>query len=427
MRNDSFPKLATVRQKFPKQAPVDISAAVRREMAEILPRVKRGARIAVTAGSRGITNIDKIVKSVVDQLRGAGAMPFVMPAMGSHGGATPEGQAGILEEYGITEKTMGVPIRPSLEVRQVATTSEGIPVFCSVEALNADGIVLVNRIKPHTDFSANIGSGIMKISVIGLGKRTGAAACHAAATRLGLARVIRSVAERMLQSAPILCGIGIIENQFHETSRLALLKPENLIAREEELFVEAKALMPRLPFEEIDLLIVDRLGKNISGSGMDPNVIGRGVHGYSSSLAQERTSSPHIRRIFVRDLTSETHGNAIGIGLADFTTARLVRGMNKEITYVNSMTSITPQGAKIPIHFETDREALEVALQSLAMEDLGQAKIVRIRDTLSVVEFEISETLLGSKNQRDGLEKLSAPRELVFDSAGNLAEMAPVK
>src|SRR5260370_41032629 len=255
---------------------------------------------------------------------------------------------------------MKVPIRDSLEDRQIGTTAEGIPVFCSTEALKADGIVLINRIKPSTDFEGALGSGIIKMAVIGLGKRDGAAAMHSAATRLGHENVIRKMAQLMIPTAPLLCGVAVLENQRHETSKIVVLPREDIQRGEEALLVEARQLMPSLPFDEIDLLIVDRLGKNISGSGMDPNVTGRWVQGYSSSLAREERPSPFIRRIFVRDLTAETHGNAIGIGLADVTTSRLVRATDNRITYLNALTALTPQCAKIPIPFHTSRQAFEI-------------------------------------------------------------------
>jgi len=287
-------------------------------------------------------------------------------------------------------------------------------VFCSVEALRADGIVIVNRVKPHTDFQGTLGSGVVKMIVIGLGKRTGAAACHAAAATLGYERVLRGIAQVTMRFAPILCGVAIVENQFHDTARISVLRPEDIEAQEKELLEEARRLMPRLPFDDIDLLIVDRLGKNISGSGMDPNVTGRWVHGYSTSLGSDNQTSPMIRRIFVRDLTAETHGNAIGIGFADITTTRLVNAMDKQVTYINALTSLTPNGAKIPIHFDTDRECITHALASLALPDVRQAKVVRIADTLSLVNLEASEVYTNQVKQRGDLEAFESSREMQF-------------
>src|SRR5438874_4464804 len=379
---NSFPRMFAVRQKFPASPPLDIPAVIQSEFKaqNVLARLNPGARIAVATGSRGITNIRNIVAAVLEVLRTAGAKPFILPAMGSHGGATPEGQVEVLASYGITEQSMGVPIRASMEVERVGQSAEGVEVFCSVEALRSDGIVLINRVKPHTDFQGTLGSGVVKMSVIGLGKRAGAAAGHAAATRLGYEHTLRSIARVVLRTAPILCGVAIVENQFHDTARIAVLKRDAIEESEKELLEEARRLMPRLPFDDIDLLIVDRIGKNISGSGMDPNVTGRWVHGYSTSLGSDNQASPMIRRIFVRDLTPATHGNAIGIGFADITTTRLVSAMDKQVTYINALTSLTPNGAKIPIHFDTDRECITHALASLASRDLDRAKVVRIAD-----------------------------------------------
>jgi hypothetical protein len=415
-----FPRVLRVRQNFPATPPVDIAATIRAEFSKLRSSIKPGARIAVGVGSRGITHLKEIVAAALGELHSAGAQPFIIPAMGSHGGATPEGQREVLASYDITEATMGVPILASLETRQVGATVDGVPVHCSTEALAADGILLVNRIKPHTDFFGDLGSGLLKMSVIGLGKRDGASVMHRAAMHLGYERVIRSMAHVMLQQAPLLGGIAILENQFHDTARLVVLPTSEIEAREDALLAESRALMPLLPFEELDLLIVDQMGKNISGGGMDPNVIGRSIHGYDSMLARENRPAPFIRRIFVRGLTPETHGNAIGIGMADFTTTRLVREMDERKTFINSLTAMTPQSAKIPIHCETDREVLELALDSLALPARHAARIVRIADTLSLVDLEISEALADEARRHTNLTVLSEPTDLAFDAQGNL-------
>ncbi len=411
--------MMTVRQKFPASTPIDIPATVKQEFAKIQSRLKPGMRIAVAVGSRGITNLQAAVMALLDALKAAGAQPFIVPAMGSHGGATPEGQAEILAEYGISEATLNVPVKASLEVERLGASDDGIDVFFSTEALRAEGVVVVNRVKPHTDFNGTIGSGILKMLVIGLGKRAGAANFHAAASRLGYERVIRSSARVAWRSAPILCGVALVENQLHETARIAVIEPGELERREEELFAEAKRLMPRLPFAEIDLLIVDRIGKNISGAGMDPNIIGRGKRDYPS-VVDEQNDAPIIRQIFARDLTPETHGNAIGIGCADYTTARLVRGMDKKATYINALTSLAPHAAKIPIYFDTDREVIAQALSASALADVRQAKVVRITDTLSLEHLEVSEAFVELIASQENLVRLSRPQEMEFDDTGNL-------
>ncbi len=418
-----FPKMFALRQSFPVTPPLDIIATVQRELAPLAKQLRPGAKVAVGVGSRGITNLAAIVRATLEVLRAAGAEPFILPAMGSHGGATPEGQRELLAEYGITEAALGVPIRDAMETEQVGVTDEGAPVFISVEARRADAILVINRVKPHTDFSSDtLGSGPFKMLVIGLGKRAGATAFHIAASRFGHERMLRSIARVILRTAPVLGGIGIVEDQQHQTARIVFLPAEKLEEREADLFREAKALMPRLPFDEVDLLIVDRIGKNISGAGMDPNVIRRGVQGYTSDLALLQ-QSPVVRRIFVRGLTPETHGNAIGIGIADATTTRLVTAMDTKSTYINSLTSLTPQCAKIPVHFETDREAIARLLETLAIADTTRAKVVRITDTLSLGHVEVSESYLSELTGRPELNALSDPAEMTFDSADNLSPM----
>jgi hypothetical protein len=417
----AFPRMIRVRQKFSRPEPLDIRAAVAREMSALRPALRPGARIAVGVGSRGITNLPVIVRAVLDELRAAGTQPFIIPAMGSHGGATAEGQCEVLAGYGVTEEAMEVPIRAAMEAREIGRTAEGHPAMCSVEALAADGIVVVNRIKPHTDFYGRIGSGLLKMLVIGIGKHAGALAMHRAASRIGHERAIRGMAAALLASAPVLGGIAILENPFHETARIVAVPRDGMAAAEEALLEEARALMPLLPFAEIDLLIVDWLGKNVSGSGMDPNVTNRWVQGYLGGLVRENRPAPFIRRIFVRDLTPESHGNAIGIGLADVTTTRLVRSMDLRATNVNALTSLTPQTAKIPIAFDTDREAIERTLATLALEDPArEAQVVRVESTLAVAEMEVSEALWEQAGLHDRLTVTGELRAMQFDAAGNL-------
>jgi hypothetical protein len=416
-----LPRILRVRQNFSPGAPLHINKTLDVEFARLLPRIEFGANIAIGVGSRGITNLAQVVSSVVDRLRDAGAKPFLIPAMGSHGGATPEGQLELLASYGITEQTMHVPIRASMETKQIGDSSEGVSVFCSTEALSADGIILINRVKPHTDFfSTTLGSGLIKMSVIGLGKRDGAAAMHRAAMRLGYEPIIRGMARVILQRAPVLGGLAIIENQFHETARLQFIPANELETAEVALLAEARSLMPLLPFEEIDLLIVDRIGKNISGAGMDPNVIGRSIHGYSSMLGRDDRPAPFIRRIFVRGLTPETHGNAIGIGMADVTTTQLARELDGRITSINCLTALTPQGAKIPIQCDTDREAIDLMLESLAIPDTTAARVVRIADTLTLAEMDISESLWKEPGSNAKLTALGEATGMRFSAQGNL-------
>ena len=417
------PPMFRVRQKFaaaPRIAPADFPSLLRKPLSAVLDPLKPGACVAVAVGSRGISHLAPIVCEVVAILRAAGHQPFIVPAMGSHGGATSEGQGRLLADYGITEASVGVPIRAAMEAECMGRTEEGVDLFCSVEALRADAIVLVNRVKPHTDFGGPIGSGLLKMAVVGLGKQAGALAFHRAAHRLGYEQTLRTLARTALRRLPICCGVAILEGPSHDIAGLRVVPAAEMEAREPELVAEAARLMPRLPFDEIDLLIVDRLGKNISGTGMDPNVIGRQIHGYSL-LESEQRFRPFIRRIFVRDLTPETHGNATGIGMADFTTTRLVEAIDRKATYTNALTAMSLQGSKIPIHFDTDRECIAQALASLPLADPLEARIVRIADTLSLEVMELSETYAGEVRQSPRFEILGSPAEMEFDAAGNLA------
>jgi len=417
-----IPKMIDVERRDLSSHELDFRGALSRQLlgTKILEQVKLGDRIAVAVGSRGITNLQKIVFSTLRALTDAGARPFIVPAMGSHGGATPEGQGHVLSEYGITEQAMGVRIDTRMDVRHIGTSENGVEVFLSEAAMAADGIVLINRVKPHTDFAGNLGSGILKMIAIGLGKHRGAIVCHAAASRLGHEAVIRAVSRVALRRAPILCGVAIVEDQKHETTEIQILKPENLEEREGELFAKAQSLMPKLPFDEIDLLIVDFMGKDVSGAGMDPNVIGRSVYGYSSSLLPSKGAKTHIYRIFVRELTRATNGNAIGIGLADFTTTRAVRQCNLQASYTNSLTALTPSTMKIPIYFDTDRECIERALVSLALPESAVPRIVRILNTLSLEKLQVSEVFGPLVAARPDLNVSASAHDMDFDHEGNL-------
>ena len=419
---NGFPRMCHVRQLFPLSGVVNIDSSLSKqfESSGVLSRIKSGQRIAIAVGSRSITNLDAVLHCVVKMVSSRDATPFLVAAMGSHGGGTPDGQREVLATYDITEDSFGVSINTSMEVEDLGTTPDGVRIQFSSEALRADGIIIVNRIKPHTDFTGAIGSGVLKMMVIGLGKRRGAATYHAAANHFGHEHVIRTAARIILKRAPILCGVGIIENQSHLTEKVELIKPADFEAREEQLLEEARTLLARLPFEDIDLLIVDRIGKNISGAGMDPNVIGRAVQGYSALFPRTDELTPNIRRIFVRDLTTETHGNAIGIGLADFTTSRAVKAINKETSYINALTALTPQTVKIPIHFDTDKEAISNALNSLALRDTSAARIVRISDTLSLEIMQVSEAFVSEVVDDRRLVSLDHVNELAFDNSDNL-------
>jgi hypothetical protein len=414
-----YPKLSLVRQDFPVLARPDLGAALSQAFVRFRPRLKPGQQVAVAVGSRGIARLSDLVASVLAELRAAGAAPFLVPAMGSHGGGTAEGQMTLLRDYGITEEALGVPIRPALDVQRLGTTANGLEVWFSTEALRADAILLVNRVKPHTDFAGALGSGLLKMAVVGLGKHVGATRYHAAALRLGYQEVLQAMAKVVLARAPLVGGVAVVEDQRHQLARVVGLLAEEIEAREPELCAEAKALMPTLPFDDVDFLIVDQMGKNISGTGMDPAVIGRTIHGYTLREDVPRPA-PRVRRLFARELSPESHGNAVGIGLADFTTLRLARAIDWRATTVNSLTALSLQAAKLPIHFETDREVIERALGTLAPAEPRQLKIVRLRDTLSLEYFQASEACLEELARQPGFTVLGERRALEFDESGNL-------
>ena len=424
-----FPKMLEMGQSYPPSPKLDFATLIKEQFAQqgLREKVTPGMRIALGVGSRGITNLKEIVKAALGVLTEAGARPFIVPAMGSHGGATAEGQIQVLAEYGVTCQSMGVPIEASMEVKTIGTAfgprhagAGGVDVVFSVPAFEADGVVVLNRVKPHTDFRGTLGSGIQKMLVIGFGKQVGANNAHRAAAHMGYEVVLREIARVILGAAPIFCGIALVEDQHHQTAEIEVLRPENIVREEARLFKKAESLLARLPFDEIDLLIIDRIGKDISGSGMDTNVIGRDIDGYRSTLHSSSTVTPRVSRIFVRDLTPASNGNGIGIGMADFTTARFVKSLNLEYMYMNALTSLGMLGAKIPIYFDADRDAIQAALASLAAPHPEKVRVVRIADTLNLERFQASEACVGAANGHSGVTTAGAARTMEFDAASNL-------
>lgn len=425
-----IPRMMEVRQSYPAAKELDFPALVAEQFAKsrVLEGVKPGMRIAVGAGSRGVANLQAIVKATVDVLKQAGAKPFVIPAMGSHGGATAEGQREILANYGVTEETVGAPIDDRMDVKVIGTAQldghAGHEVVFSAAALEADAVIPINRVKPHTDFGGPLGSGIQKMLTIGFGKQIGASNMHRLITRQGHEKVIRAFAQTILENVTVLAGVAVVEDQHHATAELEVLAPEEIVSGEERLLRRAWELMPQLPMDEIDLLIVDEIGKEISGAGMDPNVVNRDIMGYSASLmAQGGTKKPHIWRILVRDLSEATHGNGIGIGMADFTTVRVVKGLDKETTYMNALTSIGIQATKMPMYFDSDREAITEALGTLAAEKDQVLRVVRIKDTLSLDRMLVSEGCAEQLKGRAGVSVAGAARAMEFDAEGNLGRL----
>lgn len=414
-----LPRFFRVRQNFQTPQVDNIPDAVANALERLRPAIKKGSQVAVGAGSRGISHIADIIRSVCDRLRSWDAEPFIIPAMGSHGGATAEGQRHILAGYGITEENMGVPIRASMEAVELGLTPSGVRVFLDRHAAEADFILPVNRVKPHTDFKGENESGLVKMTAVGLGKLAGAEEYHRQAFHLGYARVFQEATGMVLSTGRMLGGVAVLENALHETAKIAAVTPGDFIAEDQQLLREARAMMPRIPCDEIDLLIVDEIGKNISGAGLDTNIIGRSVNGYIAFVPTHE-NCPRIRRILVCDLTSESNGNGVGIGLADFTTARFMEKLDLNATVINALTALTPFNAKLPVYFSNDHEAIAKGIRSAGLEDLTKARVVRIKNTLALEEIEMSESYLTEVQSRHDLTIIREAVEMSFDSQDNL-------
>ncbi len=410
-----IPRVVKVRQNFERPILEDVETAFRERLdsSQVLDRVQPGMSIGIGVGSRGITNQHLIVRILIDRLQTKGANPFIFPAMGSHGGATAAGQRDLLARMGITEQTMGAPVRATMDVVDMGTAENGLTAWFDAYAAAADGIVLVNRIKPHVSFRGRYESGLMKMIAIGLGKQRGAEACH----QLGMERMldnIVAIGRSALSTQKIWCGVALLENAYHETCRIEVI-PAHCIEKEEvELQAEAKRLEPRILFDQLDVLIIDEIGKNISGTGFDNNVVGR-YH-----LPHMKSEGPFITRIAALDIAEASHGNGNGLGILDFTTDRAYRKFNFEETYPNSLTSTVPASAKIPMVLKSDRLAIQAAIKTCNIADFRQVRLGRIKNTLEVHQMEISENLLGESRTNPKMEILSEPFELDFNSEGDL-------
>lgn len=414
----AYPRMMLVRQHFVAPVVKDPARAVREELARLSlsDRIRPGDSVAVTAGSRGIAHIALIVRTVVEELKARGARPFVVPAMGSHGGATAEGQRAVIEGFGITEDYIGAPIKAGMEVVQVGSLENGVPVYFDRYAHEADHVVVVGRIKPHTDFSADIESGLNKMMLIGLGKHKGAIVYHKAFAHYSFDQIVSAVGRTVIEKCKILFGLGIIENQENKTALIRALAPQEFLEQEKQLLLLARKWMPRLPFPRVDLLIVDQIGKEISGTGMDTNVVGRKDYMYPA----KEEIFPKVRRIYVRDLTEESHGNATGVGIADYAHTQLVRKIDYNYTYVNCATAHNTRGAATPLHYDTDRKVLDIALNNIGYVEPERARVIRIRNTLDVEQLMISEAYEPEMEGRDDLEIIEPAREMAFHEDGNL-------
>jgi hypothetical protein len=408
-----LPRMVKIRQHFERTRLEDPAAAVIAALEGTLqPSAYRGKRMAITAGSRHIAQFPLILRTVIEKLRVWGAEPFIVPAMGSHGGGTAEGQKAVLAGYGITEKTMGVPIVSSMEVTSIATLGDGTPVYCDKAAFASDGIVVVNRVKPHTDFKGAHESGLLKMMAVGLGKHRGASQLHSHGFDQ-MASLLPVVAEQYIRHAPIAFGVAILENAFDELMAVHVLRPDQFVERERELLETAKKNIGRLPLSSIDILVIEEIGKDVSGAGMDPNVTG-----IPGSRLLEGFSAPPIQKIVVLGLTKKAQGNATGIGLADVTTIRCVNSIDWGVTYTNCVTATVPESAKMPMVLNNDREALVVALRMCARVSSQTARIVRIKNTLDLTNLEVSEACLPDLVGRSGVKIVSEPAPFHFSRDG---------
>ena len=413
----NYPNMYHIRQVFDAPKVINIEETLDRELEAIQAgsRIKKKARIAITAGSRGIANIDRILRHLVRGLKENSAEPFLIPTMGSHGGGTAEGQVEVLKSLNITEESVGAPIVSSMEVVEIGKSCFGFPVLVDKNAAEADGVIVVNRIKPHTEFEGPIESGLMKMMAIGIGKHKGCIQVHKQTIAYGYREVIPEIGRVILENLPVLFGVALVENVYDETAIIKAIPHSQFLVEEKKLLVRAKTLMAKLPFDNIHVLIVDKMGKNISGTGMDTNVIGRIMF-----IGEKEPEKPKITRIVVLDLAEESHGNAIGVGLADYTTQRLFEKIDLRVTATNSIAGMTPEKGRIPIALKTDREAFEAALNTIGAIDPTEARVVHIKNTLEIAELDISEALLKEVKGRKELELMEELGAMSFESEGNL-------
>ncbi len=392
--------LAKIRNHFADNSLNDITGTLTNELKGLSGIIKSGSSIAIAVGSRGIDNLPKVVKAVVDFIKQEGGNPFIVPAMGSHGGATDEGQAEVLSGYGISELSMGVPVRSSMEVIELPNGGLHHKIYMDKNAYESDGVILINKIKPHTDFHSTYESGLVKMSVIGLGKEHGAEAIHHFGVH-GLTELIPVSAKQILSTNKILAGIALIENAFDKTMMIKAIKAERIMSEEPKLLDIARANRPAFPVDQFDVLIIDRMGKNISGVGIDTNIIGR-----TKIFGQAEPGFPKIKSIVVSDLTDESHGNATGVGLADIITRKLYEKIDFEITYKNISTSSFLERGKVPFIAENDFEAMLLALRNCGSPLLGKERIIRIKDTLNLNEMYVSEPILNELENNAQIEPI---------------------
>jgi Lactate racemase N-terminal domain len=412
----SFPKIARVTQSFPQPQVADVACAVRRSILEsrIRDRVPSGGTIAVGVGSRGITAIPTVAKAAVDTLKEMGFRPFIVAAMGSHGGATAEGQRELLAGYGITPEAMGVDVRTEMDTVVLGTNPIGLPIYFDKNAYGADGIVLLNRVKPHTDFSGTYESGVLKMLAIGLGKRDGATQIHKLGVP-GMLKVLPAVMKFLVANTRFALGLAILENVKDLPAEIVALEPESILDEEPKLLQKARGLMGRLPIDQIDVLVVGELGKNYSGAGMDPNVIGRLMVETMPDLPR-----PVVTRLAVLDASEETHGNIVGVGFADLTTDLLVSKLDLKPFLTNILTSCCLERGRIPITLPTDREVFEASLDTCWRIDPSEARLVIIPNTLELTTLWVSQALEAEVAAHPNLELVGDFESIPFSIDGTL-------
>lgn len=412
-----YPKMYRVRQHLNSEKVGDIKEAVWNELDRIgiREKIKKDSEIAVCAGSRGINNIDKIVKAAVDYVFDCGAKPFIVPAMGSHGGATAEGQLEVLESLGITEESMGVKIPSSMEVVEVGKLSNGAPVYIDKIANEADGIVLFNKVKPHTEFRGKHESGLFKMVAIGLGNHKGASMFHAQGYKY-IPDLLPELGQVFLDNCKFAFGIGVLQNAYDDICTIKMCDRSNIFQTDAEMLVEAKQKVANFKFKNIDLLIIDEIGKNISGSGMDPNVVGR-------NMAQTFVDDSGIRYIMVRGITEESHHSGVGIGLADMSTRRCLNSIDWDATWTNVVTAtVLGGGGGLPTYRNNDKDAIYTAIKCCSGIDMKRPRIVRIKNTLETAHIEVSEPLYEELKNHPEIEYVEGPYELKFDDEGFIAD-----
>lgn len=412
-----LPRMVPIETRFERPVLADVGRVFVEKLraSGVLARIRPGMSIAVGAGSRGIADLPLVTRLLIEELKHAGACPFIFPAMGSHGGATPEGQRAVLERMGFTEEKMGAPIRATMDVLQVGATADGLPAYVDAFAAAADGIVVVNRIKPHTSFRGEIESGLTKMIVIGVGKQKGAETCH----NLGYPRMVQhllALRETALATGKFLCGVGLIENAYHELAHVEVVPADAIAVEEPRLLATARELMPSLPIPALDVLVIDEIGKNISGTGFDTNIVGR----YPTADVPLTARDPRVTRIAVLDITDCSDGNGTGLGMADFTTERVFRKFSFVETYCNLLTSTVAQSGKIPMVMRSDRQTIQAAVKTSFIPDLRHVRLGRIKNTLSLDRTFISENLV-AEALSDSRHRVAGPAaEMAFDAAGNL-------